>query len=562
MDEINVPDDLSGLTGDELKGLLSEINEAGKTVAAEAREAEGADRDTLVKTLNELKDQKARIVEAIELADVAAAEAEATLAEAEAAFEDGDDEEETEAPETEEAETEEAPAEVAEPEVVAATATKGAKFSIPKRSREIPAAQESARGATFKSGGATIDSLEGLMRQFQSAERMAGRNDNGRAMLASFNRLPDGLEIVRGDKSAWDNTRAINRAGVTGDDILTAAGGFCGPAEAITDITRCGRSDTPVGDLLTKFTARGKYRYIHQVGLDDVFTDGTQYWTEEDDTADPLVPKTCYTLACDEEVEARPIMIPACFTYGVGQAWSNPEQVAAALAKFDVALARRSEALVLQRIHEQSNQVTFTPPVGESTQNALVRLVGELLAWAGYGGRNSTDGYVFVIPETLALMAITDAAIKAWVGPTLTRAQIVGQLEDLFGVRVVLSPDVRALGTAPIDALPAAPAPAGGANEKPHPEQEVLLFKPEDFKHGLAEVDVAVQTDITTARRNDRNVFLETVESTEKLGCSASFSALIQCADVTGAQPDLVASDDTYSPCPAPSSYTFPGASI
>lgn len=561
MDEINVPDDLSGLSADELRALLAQINEAGKAVAADAREAEGEDRDALLQTLNELKEQKARLETAVEASEAAEAEAQATIDEAEAAFTDGDEEDAEDEVEADDETADPEDVAVETPEAVAATATtKGAKFKV--KSREIPKTESAQRGSTFRAGGQTIDSLEGMLRQFQNAERMSQRNSNGRAMLATFNRLPDGLETVRADRSAWDNTRIAMRAEVTSDDVLTAAGGFCGPSEAVTDIAQCGRTDTPVGDLLPKFTARGEYRYIHQVGLDAVDA-GITYWTEADDTEDdPFVPKPCYHLACETEVSAKVVMIPMCFQYGVGQAWSNPEQIAAALAKFDVALARRSEALILQRIHEQSNQVTYAPPVGESLTNGLIRLVGELLAWAGYNGRNSLDGYVLVVPETLLLMVLVDSKIKAWVGPTLTRDQIVATIEDM-GVRVVVTPDVRALApVGPIDALPAAPAPAGGANEKPHTFQELLLIKPDDFRHGLTEVDVAVQTDITTARANDRSVFLETVETTEKFGCSPSFSVLYDCLNVTGAQPDLVAADDTYNECPQPATYTYPGSVI
>lgn len=578
MDEITIPDDLSGLSGDELRALLKEINDAGKAIAAQAREAEGEDRDELIKTLNELKEQKARVTTAIEETEAAEAEAEEAINDAESAFDEED--EESDDSETDDAEADaevdadaEADAEAegaeAEAEPVAASrkAKKGGTFNVPRR-REIPQEKDEPgnAGATFRSGGQTIETLEALMRQFQNAERMAGRNKNGRSIMASFNRLPDGTEVVRGDRSAWDNTRIALRAGLSSDDVLTAAGGFCGPAESVTDVFECGRTDRPIGDLLAKFTARGEYRYIRQVGLDDVDA-GIDYWTEADDVAvDPenvATHKPCYHLACESEIEAKVIMIPACFQYGVGQAWSNPEQVAGALAKFDVALARRSEALIWQRIHEQSNQLTFAPPVGESLQNGLVRLIGELLAWAGFNGRNSLDGYVLVVPEALILQVITDAAIKAWVGPQLTREMIVGQLEELYGVPVIISPDNRALAPSPpIGPLPAAPAPAGGPNEKPSTWQEILLFKPADYRHGLTEVDVAVQTDIATARKNDRSVFLETVETTEKFGCSPSFSVLYNCLNPTGAQPDLVAADATYNACPQPATWTFPGATI
>ncbi len=259
--------------------------------------------------------------------------------------------------------------------------------------------------------------------------------------------------------------------------------------------------------------------------------------------------------------------IPLCFQYGTFQQWSFPEQVAAALRMFDVALARRSEALVLQRLHEQSNQFTYTPPAGESVQNGLVRLLGQLLQLASYNGRNSIDGYAFLIPETLIQDVIVDAAIKAWVGPTLTRAQIVGQLEDLFQVDVVLTPDVRVNAPAPVEPLPAAPAPAGGDVPCPHTRKEVMLLKLDDFRHGMDDVDIVVQTDIATARKNDKSVFLETIETTEKLGCAPSFSVLYDGISSTGVQPDLIAADDTYCPGPTPDPYGagvvgFPGGAV
>lgn len=563
-EEITIPDDLGSLSADQLQELLEQVNEAGKQVAAQAREAEDADEKAeLLKTLESLKEQKERLTEAVAVAEEAERKAEEELEEAASAFDDEEEEEDGEE-EEEEASTEEEAS--AEAPAAAASASRGATFNVPRRNREVPEAGDLDReiGARFMVDGERIDSLEALQRTFQQADRVASRADSGRALVTRFSLVPQDAGRVSSSKSARENTAIMLGKKATGRDTLTAAGGFCGPAEAITDIRTCGRTDRPIGDLLSTFSARGKYRYIHQVGLDDVFTGGTQYWTEEDDIADPLVPKVCYHLECEDEVVARPIMIPACFQYGVGQAWSNPEQIAAALAKFDVALARRSEALIWQRIHEQSNQVTYTPPVGESVSNTLVRLVGELLAWSGYTGRNDVDqGYVLVVPDALVKMMIIDSAIKAWVGPTLTRAQIVERLEDLFGVRVVISPDVRALAPVPpIDPLLAAPAPAGGANEKIHCEQEILLFKPEDFAHGMDDVDVVVQTDITTARNNDRSTFLETVETTEKLGCHASFSVLLGGLRADGTQPDLVAADALYNVCPSTDPYTFPGAAV
>lgn len=570
-DEIDIPEDLSGLSVSELQALLDQINEAGKTTAEAAREAEGDERAELVATLEQLREAKAKVKEALTTAEAAEAEAEKAIEEAAAEF-DGDSEEESDDQDTEEddeaddTESSEATSEAEDKEPVTAAGT----IRVPARRRELPQARKPSDklSSPFRtSGGDRVNSLGQLAEMFQRAAKAAGMNGDGMARVARFSRVPEelGLEIVHG-VDARRNT-AIMNAAVSQDDLVMAAGGFCGPAEVLTDIPTCGRTDRPVGSRIPSINARGKFRYMRSLGLQDVEA-GIGLWTEADDIAvDPNVPeslKPCYHLECAEDVEATPIAIPVCFQYGTFQQWSFPEQVAAALRMFDVALARRSESVVLQRLHEQANQFTYVPPAGESVQNGLVRLVGQLMQLIGYNGRNDTDGYTLILPESLVQDIIVDAAIKAWVGPTLTRAQIVGQLEDLFQLEVLLTPDVRYNAPAPVEPLPEAPAPAGGDVPCPHTRKEILLLKLDDFRHGVDDVDIMVQTDIATARQNDKSVFLETIETTEKKGCSPAFSVLYDGIASTGAQPDLVASDPDYCPGPTPEPYGvdpqgFPG---
>lgn len=570
MDEITIPDDLSTLNATELRALLDEIDKAGKATVAAARDAEGEERATLLKTVESLKSAKENVSAAIEAADAAEAEAAKALDEADATFggddeADGDDTDDADAEGDDDEDDEAEDAETADDaEAVAASGT----FAVPKR-REVPVATDKPKAKArnlFKSSGGKADSLMGLADLFSRAAKAAEVNGDGMARVAKFARAGHVEQdaFVSPRNSAMQNTN-IMRAAQVDEDFIAAAGGFCGPGETVTDIPDCGRTDRPIGARLGVFRARGKYQYTRPIGIEEVAT-GLDYWTEAKDIAaatDPDVRKPCYPFECQDFIEAVPVAIPLCFEYGTFAEWSFPEQVASQLRRFDVALARHSEALVLQRIHEQSLRYTYSPPLGESTQNALIRLVGQLLAMAGYNGRNDLSGYTVVVPDSLILQIIVDAKIKAWVGPTLTRAQILASLEDAFGIEVISTPDVRALAPAPVE--PFGATEGGAAVEVPcfHTEHEILLLNFSAFKHSVDDVDIAVQTSITEAKANNKHVFLETIETTEKLGCEPAFSVLMSNLVQTGSQPDLVEADATYCEPPIPAVYgAWPGADI
>lgn len=577
MDEITIPDDLSTLTATELRDLLAQIDAAGQATATAARDAEGDERAELVKTLEALRTAKANVTTALADAEAAEEAIQTAIDEAAAAFggdedddegEDGDDAgdgagdggEGDEAGDGDEATT------PAEGEPVTASGT----FAIPKRTprRDVPVTPEPKAKARklFTSNGGRTDSLMDLASMFTRAMKAASSNGDGMARVAKFMRAAhiEGDGIVSPRNSAMQNT-AIMLGAKPDDDFIAAAGGFCGPGEIVTDIPDCGRTDRPIGARLGVFRARGKYQYTRPIGIEDVAT-GLDYWTEAKDIAaatDPQVRKPCYPFECQDFLEAVPVAIPLCFEYGTFAEWSFPEQVASQLRRFDVALARHSEALVLQRIHEQSLRYTYSPPVGESVQNGLLRLAADLLALAGYNGRNDLTGYTLVLPDALVHQVIVDAKIKAWVGPTLTRAQIIGGLEDALGIEVITTPDVRALAPAPVEPFGTTEGDVAVPVPCPHTTHEILLLDFAAFRHSVDDVDIAVQTDIATAKANNKHVFLETIETTEKIGCEPAFSVLYDTITATGAQPDLVEADATYCPPDIPAAYgVWPGADI
>lgn len=578
--EINIPADLAGLSSEAFNALRAEVNEAGRATAAFARTADGDDKAAALESLAQLREAKAKLEVEGEKRDADTAEAEAVIAEAEAEFTGEDDDaeadadaEDDEAGEDEEeadadADDDEAEAEAETEEAVTASAKPMKIRAAARQRRAIPEA-----GAGRGRDNARLAGND-LTERWGAAMRRVSEGTPER--LLSFNPIPEG-EVVHGRNSADENTRIMRAAKPEGGDgeFLAAAGGWeCGAPEVLAGIEYCGRTDRPIGSQIGSFTARGKALYHHQVGLDEVLDGGTAIWTEAQDLAvdpdDSATWKPCYDMACVDPTESLPVAIPMCFNVGVGQDWVGPEQVAATLAKFDVALARRSESAILQRLHEQSNQYTYTPPVNESVTNTTIRLVGQLLQMAGYNGRNSTDGYSVIVPDALLLQMIIDSKLKAWVGPTLTRAQIISQLEDAFNVRVLSTIDGRSGdGTAtgevppPTDVIPAAPLPAGGALPCPHTRFEVIVADLNDFRVGVHEVSLDVRTSIDQARQNRRSVFSESFLTTEKLGCKYSFSVLIDDALVSGGQPDLTALDTAYCAGPIPAPYDdFPGTPL
>lgn len=549
MNEITIPDDLTKLTVEELDNLLAEINEAGKATADAAREASGEEREELLKTLEALKTAKSNVTQEIKTKVEAENAAQAAISEAATSFADPEDDDINE-------DTNEEVEEVSEvdPEDEAVAVTASGTFNIParRRNRTIPVREEKkAKQELFHTSNGKLNDVASLGEAFKRAARASEINGDGIARVATFNRAKDVAQdqFVSERNNAAQNT-AIIQAATPDDDFIAAAGGFCGPGEILTDVPNCGRTDRPVGSKLASIRARGKYQYSMPVPLDNIST-GLGYWTEQNDIDaldDPDIRKSCYRFECQDMITATPVAIPLCFTYGTFAQWSNPEQIAAALARFDVALARHSEALILQRIHEQSMRYTFAAPIGESVQSGLTRLVGQLLSLAGYNGRNDLSGYSLIIPEALLNQVLVDARAKAFVGVKLSRQDIIDGLENVFGVSVIATPDVRALAPAPVAAFGTTQGGDVVALPCANGRHEILLTKLSSFVHGSDDVDIAIGTDIATAKMNDKNVFLETIETVEKRGCEPSFSVLYTNEVASGAQSDLVEWDATFCP--------------
>jgi hypothetical protein len=186
-------------------------------------------------------------------------------------------------------------------------------------------------------------------------------------------------------------------------EAVAAAGGICGPLEAVFEIPNVGSTVRPVRDSLTRFGAeRGGIRFIPSLRPSSGTTsEGVAVWTAAND-ASPSSPaeKPCPHIDCGEECTATVDAITACLVVGNLQAKFSPEQWANALYDLSVQHARVAEAALLAGIDAGSIAATFGPSSG--TLSAVLGAVDRAVAGIrsrerlsdGIGFRAILDGWV------------------------------------------------------------------------------------------------------------------------------------------------------------------------
>ena len=237
--------------------------------------------------------------------------------------------------------------------------------------------------------------------------------------------------------SSYDNFAKIQaavdeaRSWTAGENAnaLTAAG-LCAPLEVLYDIAVIGDTPRPVRDALVRFqvdrggiTYRQPFRGVAQTG-------GIGVWTEANDQADPLVPKTCVEIACPGLTEAQVDAIYQCLTFSNMTTRFDPEFMAAVIGAQAVAHARIAENRLLTQLTTASKDVYSTKLLG-AVRDTLVtldkmiayirnwqRLSDEtalrliLPLWAKYLLR--ADLTRQMVGDGLETLQATDAMINAW----------------------------------------------------------------------------------------------------------------------------------------------------
>lgn len=282
----------------------------------------------------------------------------------------------------------------------------------------IPGTQGAPQDPTVRLRGRVQPGVHATVTRF-SEDRVAARAEIATefARAAGRGRSDIGQGRITLVTRTWDypEERMIRRAGGFSnlDKIETAqaevrsrnaqqnalvAAGICGPVAIDYDIPVIGDTDTPVRDALVPFGAeRGGITF--RAPIDGVLqTGGIGVWTQANDEADPLVPKTCFEVECPTpntfEVEA----IYQCLQFSNMSAQFDPEAMDAAIRASEIYGARfRENRLIGQLLAGSKN--TFTTRVLGATRDILVTLDKLVAYYRNVHRLNENAPLRFILPS-------------------------------------------------------------------------------------------------------------------------------------------------------------------
>ena len=202
------------------------------------------------------------------------------------------------------------------------------------------------------SPGQELGNHANLVKAFrEKANALSGTAAAGRHDVARMEFSYPEDRILEGTSEAA-NMAKINAA--RQPSPLTASsptpGGLCLPLEVRYDIETIGVTDRPIKAALSAFQVeRGGLQY--RAPFDAlVMSEGLGVWTQEDDVADPLVPKTCLAVDCPGVLEASIYSTYLCLEFSNMTARFDNEWVDATTQSSMVAWTRFAENQLLSRL--------------------------------------------------------------------------------------------------------------------------------------------------------------------------------------------------------------------
>jgi hypothetical protein len=342
------------------------------------------------------------------------------------------------------------------------------------------------------------------------AQHARGR-DAGRQTLFSMSwDLPEDRRLGSNIDESTRMIDAVINADSTTFAAVAAAGGICGPLEALYDIPNFGVTTRPVRDALTRFGAdRGGIRYVPANRL-SLFTPsgGTAVWTAEND-ANPIEPteKPCPHIDCKEECTATVDAITACVTVGNFLARFSPEQWANALHMLRVEHARLAEQTLLAGIDSGSIAATYA---GSGTIQNVLGAIDRAIAGIRSRDRLGDTAFRVIVDGWLraalrdhftnqapsgntGAFAVGDAAVSSWFAAR--------------GATVSYTMDDAIIGAQAAGALNDFPA---ATDIRIFPEGTWLFLDGGTLDLGTEVVDQAL------IQQNNRLAFMETFEGVAK----------------------------------------------
>jgi len=419
-----LPEDLSGLTVEELQAYIDEAQaqadriaenpaeflvEGRDFAALKAEMADGVSRIAAVK--DELKARAAKKPNDDDADDMSAEKEElAALAEA-SRSETADEETEDEVEEAEEDEVEEVAAEaeeVAEEDTVVASAEKPAsiaplgkrRLSRPARSKEAEPPVEvervaltaAAEGLGFSLGADLPDEMsiaEMMVRrrgQFGHSIPEGTHGDQIPIARADWSSLypPERMLSAEDSESNFAKVAAVTASGEIEkafadrrqDNSLVATGGLCAPVTPYYQLQMLSVANRPVRAALPAFNAdRGGIRYARPATLASITTAVGVKTAAQDAAGGSSAQKTCQVVDCPPFQETDVEIIFHCLQFGNLGARTFPERVAQWNALVLAAHARTAETVLLDGIDAASTQVT-------ASDNGLLGASSNLLSQA------------------------------------------------------------------------------------------------------------------------------------------------------------------------------------
>jgi hypothetical protein len=398
-----LPEDLKGLSDEDLASLLTDHEEAAKLIDADDEEfLKGLSGDQIIeqyragaeqiKTLNSERDARAEAHEAFVAEKEKIREELTPKAEVEPAQED-EPETEPDPGEPEKVEERElvmASADLPGGEGVVAEIKEAVEASLPVQrfSRKPPApaperivVNEPEPGLAFVASGLVPSTPPGsrLETKAELAEAWkatatalgkpahvpGGREDKYR--VASLNYLDNFPEERRIHRSDWEaNAEKIAalgspyfKDGMEAQDALVASGGLCAPLEPIYSMPQLATDATPVEDALPMVAAeRGGFNIPTPTTIADVAEAITTIEEADDALGGTFATKACLDLSCPTYTETAVTIIAACREFGNLNAMAWPEKIRHELELTRAQHAKTSENYLLERIKALSINVT------------------------------------------------------------------------------------------------------------------------------------------------------------------------------------------------------------
>lgn len=307
-------------------------------------------------------------------------------------------------------------------------------------------------------------------------------------------------------------------------EALTAAG-LCLPLEVRYDIDTVGVTDRPVKAALSGFTTeRGGIQY--RAPFDALaMAEGLGTWTQADDAADPLVPKTCLAVVCPGVLEASIYSTYLCLEFPNMGARFDPQWVRATTESAMVAHARFAENQLLSRLFSGSKLVQGNHVLGAVRD--ILQNFDKAIAY--YRNRHRLDDTIplhGIYPRWLIDLCRADLAMQMSDGsPQELFAIAKSALESWFRTRNV-NPTwhLDGLAGATVNAVVIPDQfyanAAAGATIPPFPTKvDSLLYREGDwlFLDG-GTLDLGLVRDSALNLRNRYQTFLETFEGVANVG--------------------------------------------